>query len=542
MKMIEAIERSAKFFRSRPQDENVRAATPGSSATARRSGIELRNVDLFRFVAFLLLLPNAIFAFSFRAAPGLVVLAACMTGAATLWRNPIAKDGLLAARVDPRTLLACGGASLALCLLGGEGHYFYAPLDWLWRDAVLADIVKNGVSTLYEQNGQVYLLRAPLGMYLTPGAVGLFFGLHAAHMALLAQNALILSAVLYFAALLAQVKRTPFIALLVVFSGADIVAALVAEIHAFLTTGSFLEFVDLEWWTAYWSKSPLQFSSHVTQWFWAPNHMIPGWWLALLALLHVRREVDLATFGVSFAALAFWSPLSIMGIAPFIAMFALEVTPRGLASPRLAGAAVSALGFTPILLYLSLDASAVPHEVLLGKPGFIFLYVVFLIVELPHVGVVAYAWPQTPRAERRLLLLAIAILCVVPFVRIGELNDFVMRASIPALFLLGFAFSRIAVLTPRDNGPFATVIGVVVIVTFAIPMMAFQQSLHGAYAISDCSFITAAAKLSPRQTPMNYLARIETVPASLAAPEGTPIKVENRQCWPDHPLLEPQRR
>ena len=76
----------------------------------------------------------------------------------------------------------------ALCILGGQGHIFYAAEDWLTRDAVLADLAAMPLPA-YPWNGETWILRAPLGMYVLPGAVGRLASLGAAHAFMLIQNA-----------------------------------------------------------------------------------------------------------------------------------------------------------------------------------------------------------------------------------------------------------------------------------------------------------------------------------------------------------------
>ncbi len=51
-----------------------------------------------------------------------------------------------------------------LGLLGGEGHFFHATSDWLFRDAVLIDLARQPWPATYRFHDQNWLLRAPLGM------------------------------------------------------------------------------------------------------------------------------------------------------------------------------------------------------------------------------------------------------------------------------------------------------------------------------------------------------------------------------------------
>ena len=202
--------------------------TPGArgiAAPARR-GLTCRHVVIAGSAIFLL--SNALIVPGLAPAAGAMVLIGC---AASLWivARATAGDqaGLLAARVEPRTLVLCGGLAVALCVLGGEGHFFFANYDWLNRDAVLADLVRQRFPVSYAYEGSAYVLRAPLGMYLIPAAVGKLLGLHAAHLALLTQNATILALTLVLVAAAAPGRRLIFLAVFVTFTGVEIVGSVV---------------------------------------------------------------------------------------------------------------------------------------------------------------------------------------------------------------------------------------------------------------------------------------------------------------------------
>ncbi len=505
---------------------------------ARTTSRALSNFHLFFVAALVFILPSAIFATALRPVAAAAVLVGCLGGAVILWRAR-QSSALLSAPIDLAQLALSLALGLALCMLGGEGHFFYATTDWLTRDAVLADLVHNGLTVIYRYEGQDYLLRAPLGMYMIPAVAGRLFGLYAAHMALLAQNALVLGTIAYFTALLAGVRKTPFLLILIGFSGLDILPILLAEVIEMSKGEPFLAFAHIEWWGEYYSTVRLQYSSHITQLFWVPNHMAPGWWFGLLALLYVRKEIDLPAVMASFAALLMWSPLAMMGAAPFVALFALEQLPRRIFAPSVWAAAAVGLCFLPIALYLVDDAGAVPHELLLTREGYLLRYALFLAVEIPQAAIVLYAWNKVEPFDRRILALSLALLMLIPFYSIGVSNDFVMRVSIPPLFLLAFAFARIAVLTPRDESRFATAISVIVILSAATPILEIKQALRQNYAISDCNMLTSWHKGDPSVLPTNYWARVEKVPAWLMSTQGAgALTVEDRKCWPDHPFLQ----
>jgi hypothetical protein len=515
--------------------ENMESA---AGASARVGAHRIANSALLVVLGFIFIAPNAIFAFALKPAPAAAVLLGCAIAAYIVARRPAVEGAsLLASAIDVKLLAGCAALSLALCLLGGEGHFFYANTDWLTRDAVLADLVTQASPVGYRYEGQDYLLRAPLGMYMTPTLVGRMFGLHAAHMAMLTQNSAAVAVMLYLLAKIAAVRSLPFLALFVLFSGLDIVPVFVFEATRFLQSKELLSFSHIEWWGQYWWNIPLQYSSHITQLFWVPNHMLAGWWFATLALLYMRKEVDIATLIVTFAALLMWSPLSMLGAIPFLAVFGLKLLPGGLFERRTLIAAAGALLFLPVAVYLTLDAASVAHQFLPGVAGFGMLYVVFLMVEIPQTAVIAIGWSKIDSRDRWLVAGAIALLVVIPVYSFGPSNDFAMRASIMPLFLLAFGFARIAVLTPRDNSALPTFVSVLVILAFATPMLELKRAFLPAYAVSDCNVLTTWRKDDISTLPTNYWARVEKIPKWLSAVSSAPLSLEERKCWPDHPLL-----
>jgi len=498
----------------------------------------LTAIDLLRCAGLLFVLPNALFAASLGILPQALVLIGCLSAATLLWRAA-PRDGLLAERVDLPTLAACAALALALCLLGGQGHFFYANADWLARDGVLADLVDRGYPVFYDYQGRDYLLRAPLGMYMTPGLVGRAFGLHAAHMALLAQNAALLTTLLYLVARLARPHAALVALLMTLFSGLDIVPALFVETARYASEGVWGHLGHIEWWNPY-----VQYSSHATQLFWAPNHALPGWWMALLILLYTRREIGFCALIAALAPLAFWAPLPMLGALPILALFAAELFGRGLFAPKTLLAAASGLCFLPIAFYLTRDAGDNPHRLLLGLPDYWMLYGVFLLVEIPHALLLYFAWPRVDARDRRALLVAIAVLVVLPAFEFGHSNDLAMRASIPPLFLLAFAFARLFAQLMEER-PWTRLHGAalaVVLLSAATPGLEISRAFLPAYAISDCNFLTTWRKSAPKSNGANYLAATESMPEWLIGQDGARKTIEDRKCWPEHPVLEEGRK
>ena len=482
------------------------------------------NRHLVVFVSILFLASNLIFLMGLNWPAAAILIIGCLGGAAIVATpNATAKPSLLNAPIDLPLLIFCAVAASILCLLGGETHVFYANEDWLLRDAVLADLSLRPFPVHYFYNGDDYFLRAPLGMYMLPALVGRSLGLMSAHVTLLIQNSIILAVVLYIAGVLSGGIR--LILLLIVFSGADIVPQVGKAVFLSQPMPD-----HLEWWASFF-----QYSSHITQIFWVPNHALPGWWFAALSLLAVRGEMDLAYLGVTFASLLLWSPLAVAPALPILLYLAWRFGTRCVFAWRLQlGFAVS-LCFLPVALYLLMDAASIPHTLPFTSHSFLWRYPLFILIEIPHAALVLWLWRRVDKSIKGLLVLSIVWLLILPFYRFGYSNDWVMRGSITALFVLGFAFSSLALsLKPEEKS--LRVITVAIIALGAVtPAFEVRRAiLRHPFAISRCNFITAMHDLDPNSTATEYLARSSTAQGWLIRPAShAPLTIQSGHCWPD---------
>jgi hypothetical protein len=519
------------------------ATAPTSAAIVPRamSNLRLRLTRGHIVVAAssLFLLPNALMAPGLKLLPGLLVLVGCLGALLTIVNEVRScRTGFLAERVDPAIIALCSLAALVLCVLGGQGHFVFANYDWLTRDAVLADLVRRGFPAFYDHHGSEFLLRAPIGMYMLPAAVGRGLGLHAAHLALLAQNTAILALILSLLASMAPGRKPVFLAVFATFSGVEILGNL-------LKWGLSPQIATHAWplhahqhltaWNPFF-----QYTNHVAQIFWVPNHAFPGWWLAALSILHVRREIRSEVLVVAFAWSLLWSPLTMAGALPIVGYLVLRHDGRELLRPRLMIGCGAALCFLPIVAYLAADGGSVPHFWPFLYDGFWSLYVLFILIQIPQAAVVASYWRRLDPPSRTLSMLAIGVLLAIPFYRLGANNDFAMRASIMPLALLAFVFASIvAQLRLSDGGRQVAAVVVILVLGCLTPALEIQRALMlKPFAISDCNLLTTWSLLEPDHWFANYLARSDRTPAWLVRRDGAApaMTIEDRSCWPDHPF------
>jgi hypothetical protein len=189
----------------------------------------------------------------------------------------------------------------------------------------------------------------------------------------------------------------------------------------------------------------IEFPSNTTVLFWAPTQALPAW-LAVALLMRCRKRNRLLPYcALVLSSTMLWSPFATIGLLPFLLALALYhgLKPlvfswRTITSSLLLGG--------PIVLYLASGSAAVLHGFIWETkctfaPCFTWAsYPLFLVVEIGAPLVVLFL---RKKPEGGFLVAAAGALCIIPLYRIGLMNDFAMRASLPSLAVLAILCARL---------------------------------------------------------------------------------------------------
>ncbi|MBI0534763.1 hypothetical protein D9599_04160 [Roseomonas sp. KE2513] len=442
-----------------------------------------------------------------------------------------------------RTLLLL---ALGLLWAGASGahHLVYSAADWQIRDAVLHDLSTSPWPVVHQhaENGESWLLRAPLGYYMPAGLLGRLAGLRAAEAALWAWTGLGLGLLLMLLRSVAQRvapgRRGAFAllaGLFIVFGGLDILPNMYLD--GTFGAGIFGSWGrGGEWWPRFF-----QYSGHVTALLWVPNHALPAWLPALLLLRHGSNPAFLRGLGPLVVGAAFWSPVSAVGAALLGGFMALRqgwraVLPAVPALPNLVALALA----VPVCLYLIAGSSAVPHGFLLTvhpPARALGVWALFLVVE-----VLCWAVPAAFLLRSRLLGFSTAILCVLPGYVFGPGNEMTARGGMVPLAVLAVVAGT-ALLAPapdrRRQWARRVLLACVVLGTAGSAMEGSLLVTHRPWAASThCSFPEAARQsvfeastdwahyIAPWPEPNLQAWMREPVPRHVPAPGVSP------PCWP----------
>jgi hypothetical protein len=339
--------------------------------------------------------------------------------------------------LSKRVVLCCGLIAICWSLLGGAGHFFYAnAFDWRIRDAVLRDLVVADWPVFYRGDSGATLLRAPLGYFLVAAGLGKLTSLRLADFWLFVWTWLGVWLTLMQVAACMKKPVAALIAVLVfmLFSGLDI-AGLLLTSSAKL--GDLFSVQHLEWWGQYF-----QYSSNATLLFWVPNHALPGWLLGLLLYRHFDKPVLLPWLGLMFFSSALWSPLVSIGLVGLqLAYMARQVSERWWRDGRIWFAWLAWVpGFLVLGTYLTYRSSSIASgwgwRMIPDPLRFWENYLLFVVLEFGLFAIALYRL-----RPRRLLLVLVAILLMLPLYSFGPNSDLAMRGSIPALAMLAMLSS-----------------------------------------------------------------------------------------------------
>lgn len=376
--------------------------------------------------------------------------------------------------------------AVAVLWVAGSGLAFDLGLPWRMNDdwhvrlTVLRDLSLErwpvGYAGGSAPGGQPeWWLRCPMLLYLLPALVGQWLGLPAARLALVLQ--LVLGVALFFALALKGPERPRWrqvmvlLALWVMFSGMDLLGHLNAD-KAWPRSGE-----HIEWWYAV-----LQYSSHTTQLYWAPNHALPGWLAAAVLWRHRQHGLAVAPMALLVLLVAAQAPLVAIGLAPLAVVLSfMGFAASGEAAWRTAGRWLrealhpAALATLPVAALLAAfytfghHGNAVPE-----RPEFwwlIPLYLRFAFIEWATLALLLLTW----RRQAPWWWACVVMLAVLPFFQYGPGNDIVMRGGTVALALMALAAAE-ALCSETFNGWRRAALLLVLALGAVTPLLEMQRA------------------------------------------------------------------
>lgn len=489
----------------------------------------------------LIFVPFLIFCVAFlQTGPGLAAAALALAASAPVFRRTDWRG-----RPDAAALAVALAIAVTLTLLSGIGHFFYQTDDWVVRDAMLFDLVRHPWPVAYAVDSASALMRAPLGMYLAPAAIGKLGGTGAAQAALFVQNAALLPLVTYVFACSQPPGRARFVmlALFVAFSGLDCIPWLKRELDGLPSA-----LPHIEPWAIFF-----EYASNVTEIFWTPHHGLAGWALVAAYLVWRAGKISALAIAPLWATSIFWSPLAALGAAPFLAFaFFCDIRDGKLRLVDLALAAGVGLACLPVVIFLRLDTAGIEKGFQdFTNPDILRSYVALMAFEVaPLLAIAARGRDSHDRRGTIELWLIAALLFTIPVYNLGFANDFAMRVSIPALTLLCVrCVPGLISLGAEPPVRRAIILGIVALGAVTPAVEIWRNVTVPATPASACNIVESLKDGPYAGSPLDYYiaseASFDGYGRLFRRPTAAPLSAQPRRCWPGRAFvnaLPPSRK
>lgn len=433
-------------------------------------------------------LPLVLFCIGFlRRYVSLLLLASLLTSVCWVWIHFSKNEDHR--RIPGNLALGVTILSIFVCLACGISGYLSQSYDWITKNPLLNDLTLSSWPLILDFSeatddvqsfcgeGQIAFVYY-LFYYLPAAWMGKVFGsLMVARLALYLWSVYGLTLVGCWLLLIVSqrvklnYKKIFFVlAVFVLWGGSDIVGQGIKVLFSDNPNMSFFSWFD------HWSLPYFMYHANFSSLYWCSNQCIPLWLIVLL-ILHFQ-DIRTIIFFFSFSLL--YSPWGVMGLLPIVAVFILtEIGKKGQPAFR-EMVSFPNIGF-PLLLLLVVGAYYLSNSTPIPETGFFWefwpvdeflvAYVVFLSVEL---GIYVYLLRREMRDDK-ILLSAIIVLSIIPSYKMTYANDFVLRASIPALFIVCVKWVQWSCTHFRVHRMF--ILSVLIIGSFS----AIQQIYHNAY-------------------------------------------------------------
>ena len=363
----------------------------------------------------------------------------------------IALDSL---QISLKQLLLCASVSLFSCFILGIGGFWSQSYDWFVKNPLLNDLTLSDWPLILDFSNATSEVKSLCGegrvgfvyylfFYLPAAAIGKVFGsLLVARFVIFFWSAYGLWLVLVWLLRLISKSnsltwnKTLFIVLLFVFwGGLDIIGQILRIIY--LWSQDYHPIMPTSLIDGWCSPYFTYYASHFTSIFWSFNQCIPLWLITII----IYSFFDLRVIGFFYIFTLLYSPWCAIGLLPIVLFGIVAKLKQTKWKNFFLMISLSNVGF-PLLICVIVVSYYFSNNTPLLDKGFFWnfisigeffgKYTLFILIEL---GI--FIWLMRDKILHDAILLgSILTLLLIPFYKMTAPNDFLMRASIPALFIL----------------------------------------------------------------------------------------------------------
>lgn len=173
---------------------------------------------------------------------------------------------------------------------------------------------------------------------------------------------------------------------------------------------------------------------------WATQHTIPACLGVCVLIDNFRTKSDLKYLLLMLLSTMFWSPLTAVGLFPFVAFYFLKDLKNLFSAIMIKDfifMTILAISFIPLLLYfISTEGIHTNNTEFIWQTGVKSWWIFYLIYTFSNFIIWGLFLNYTQNQYTSLWKIAIIFPCIIAIYRIGIYNDFNIRVSFPSFFML----------------------------------------------------------------------------------------------------------
>ncbi len=323
--------------------------------------------------------------------------------------------------------------SIGLNFILGIGEFRSQTYDFQANNFKYYDLITNDLPVYYAKQ-QTYLCYYT-GYYLPSALFAKVFGLATCRYISFVWGVLGLAIVFTWITTFNPKKAYTLLLIVLSFSNAWLVVKLLMNFEYFQ------EYLQPYYYQL--NQFKLITQSLVKNYAWATQHTLPACLGACIVIDDFNKkssEGDLKLLLLMLLSTMFWSPLTTIGLFPFVGMRFLMNLKNVFSISKMQDLGLMILlvsTFSPLILYFvsteGVHANNTEFIWQTGVSGWVFFYGLYVFCNFIGWGIVLHYYKNSAQL---LWKIAVVFPCVIAIYRIGIYNDFNIRASFPSFFIL----------------------------------------------------------------------------------------------------------
>ena len=328
------------------------------------------------------------------------------------------------------TFLLCLGISIALNYILGIGEFRHQTYDFQANNFKYYDLITHQLPVYYAEQ-QTYLCYYT-GYYLPSALLAKAFGIETCRYFSFVWSVFGMNLVFLWISTFTRKNIIGLLTIVLFFANAWFVIKLLMNFE-YLQENLLPYYIQL-------NQFKLITSPFIKNYAWATQHTIPACLGVCVLIENFRHKTDLKYLLLMLLSTMFWSPLTAVGLLPFVVVYFLEHSKKLLSvnSIRdLSSMLLLILFFTPLLLYfVSTDGIHVNNTEFIWQTGIKSWWIFYLIYSFSNFIIWGCFLHYSKNQCKILWKIAVIFPCIIAIYRIGIYNDFNIRVSFPSFFML----------------------------------------------------------------------------------------------------------